>query len=372
MLEGNNRSLNRRELLMMAGAVAAGFWRLSDAGAQENRSTSIIEFEETLARMRREHFGNRQVDIINTGFRPVGGKVADFAVIEHRGRCHFYYIERRLQEGTPFYPGHEIYFGHASTADFENWQVHEPVMLVRPGTWEGGHVWAPYVFRHEGEYVMAYTGVTSRMSQDIGLASSTDMFNWRRWDSNPISPARNRPWSFWREDDIASCRDPHVVKHDGRYWMIYTANTREGATCIAMTSSADLRTWEDHGPILVGPADGYEARLGGGHPQGSLESAYLLQKGGTWYLIAKLTLRGTHVINWVFESERMDRFELEHRREFWPGAVGIEKVRDRGDRSLVATFHNGHIRLGVADWSSALPTARFLQSIDELKEWLVP
>jgi len=47
---------------------------------------------------------------------------ADFCTIEHRGHRHFFYIERRLTEGTPFYPGHEICFGHASTADFFHWQ----------------------------------------------------------------------------------------------------------------------------------------------------------------------------------------------------------------------------------------------------------
>ena len=37
-------------------------------------------------------------------------------------------------------------------------------------------------------FIMAYTGVSRNISQDIGLASSRDLFNWKRWDTNPISP----------------------------------------------------------------------------------------------------------------------------------------------------------------------------------------
>jgi len=53
---------------------------------------NIIEFEETLAKMRFDHYRHPPVDILKTGFRPVGGMVADFAVAELNGRYHFFYI----------------------------------------------------------------------------------------------------------------------------------------------------------------------------------------------------------------------------------------------------------------------------------------
>jgi sucrose-6-phosphate hydrolase SacC (GH32 family) len=175
-----------------------------------------IEFETELAKRRLELYRHQMIDIINEGFRPLSGMPADFCVVQGEGRYHFFYIERRLAEGTPFFPGHEIYFGHASTADLYEWEVHDPAMLIRPGTWEGAHVWAPYVLPYRGAYIMAYTGVNRYLSQDIGLASSDDLFEWKRLDSNPISPAKDKPWSFWREDGIASCRDPHLLEYDGR------------------------------------------------------------------------------------------------------------------------------------------------------------
>lgn len=328
-----------------------------------------IEFEETLFAMRMAKYRHPELDVIGQGFRPVSGSVADFGVAEHQGRHHFFYIERRLTEGTPFYPGNEIYFGHASTGDFLNWEVHDPVMLIRPGTWEGAHVWAPVILRRGGRFVMAYTGINEHISQDIGLAYSDDLFEWERWDGNPISPCRGKDWAFWREDGISSCRDPHLLEHDGRIWMTYTANTREGATCIALISSADLVEWQDHGPILIGPAEGYEPRLEGGHPQGSLESSHLLCRNGRWRLFANASIRNTPIRNWVFESDRMDHFDFSHGREFWSGAGGIELVKEQGSRALLACFSGGCIRFGEVDWSQEKPTASFISSAEQMQTW---
>lgn len=332
-----------------------------------------IEFETELALRRQELYYHPTIDIINEGFRPVSGMPADFGVIRGGGYYHFFYIERRLQEGTPFFPGNEIYFGHASTEDFFTWEVHDPVLLIRPGTWEGAHVWAPFVLYYQGRYVMAYTGVSDYLSQDIGLAVSNDLFDWKRLDSNPISPARNRSWAFWRADGIASCRDPHLMAHDNRVWMTYTTNTLQGASCIALISTDDLVTWEDHGPILVGPTEGYqvvtsrENPFGQGRPQGQLESSHLLSRNNRWYLFVQAHFAHSPVRNWVYESDRLDAFDLAQGREFWPGAYTVEVVRDRGTEALLAC--TGPIRFGVVDWAQEHPAGRSIATRQELASW---
>ena len=151
----------RREFLRRAGvafaaaAAAPAAWARNGSPAAPAGSSTIMNFERDLKRMRFEHYRHPPIDILDKGFRPVGGSLADFGTARHEGRDHFFYIERRLQEGTPFFPGHEIYFGHASTADFFEWEVHDPVLLVRPGTWEEAHVWAPVILRDGGEFIMA-------------------------------------------------------------------------------------------------------------------------------------------------------------------------------------------------------------------------
>jgi hypothetical protein len=376
--------MNRRRFLQWTGLTAAGLtW---PARGESQPAGSIQEFESKLYEARAEKYRHPKVDIIKEGFRPVGGQVADFAVAELNGRTHFFYIERRLTEGTPFYPGHEIFFGHASTPDFFEWEVHDPVMLVRPGTWEESHVWAPCVVRvppqtlenrptgsrsHTvgDEFIMAYTGVNRHVSQNIGLASSRDLFDWKRWDTNPISPCKDKPWAAWSEDHICSCRDPNLFEHEGRWYMNYSANTKQGAACIALASTTDFTQWQDHGPICVGPAGGYEMRPEGGHPQGSLESANMIHRGGKWHLTVKAKTRDSKVVNCIIASDRVDRFDFAARREFWPQALGIEFVRHNGNRSLLASFWSGCLHFGMVDWSKPEPAATTVATAEELREW---
>lgn len=331
---------------------------------------NIIEFEERLARWRLDAYRHRTVDPATGGFRPLSGSVADFTAIEKAGCFHFFYIERRLTEATPFYPGNEIYFGHASSADFAAWEVHDPVLLVRPGTWEGAHVWAPFVIPWKGRYLMAYTGLNDRLSQDIGLAFSDDLFRWERWEANPVSPCRDRPWSFWRTDGIASCRDPHLLEHDGKLLMTYTANTRDGRSCIALAESADGLRWDDRGPILLGPRDGYEPRLEGNHPQGSLESSNLFRREGSWRLVFNAAVRDCAARHWIVEAPSLDRFDFEARREFWSEGGCIERLASRGSLDLLAGVSFGVVRIGTVDWSREPARAVTIGSADELEPWL--
>lgn len=366
--------LSRRRFLYSASGSVIASGTVGRVLAQQTLpqggapATSNIDFEKTLKRMRFDLYQRPPTDIIKDGFRPIGGSLADFAIVHHNGREHIFYIERRLQEGTPFFPGHEIYFGHASTADFFEWDVHDPVMLIRPGTWEEGHVWAPFVLKNGDEYVMCYTGLNRHLSQDLGLASSRDLFEWRRWDSNPISPLRDSKWAAWWPDEICSCRDPYLMRHDGLVWMLFTANTKEGASCLALFSTRDFEQWRDHGPILVGPATGYEPRLWGGHPQGSLESACLLQRRGRWFVIVNASIRDKGGGSWIADSDRMDRFEYAALRRFWQDAGCIEFVRHDGDRTLVAGLAGGRLKFGEVNWSDSQPVARSLDR-DGLAAW---
>jgi hypothetical protein len=365
----SRREFLRRAGVALAAAAAPSAWAQTNAPAQAARTWTIIDFERDLKQMRFEHYRHPKIDILKEGFRPVGGRVADFGTGRHKGRDHFFYIERRLREGTPFYPGHEIYFGHASTPDFFEWEVHDPVLVVRPGTWEEAHVWAPVLLRNGDEFIMAYTGLNRHLCQNIGLASSKDMFEWRRWPSNPISPAKGAAWAYWREDDICSCRDPDLFRHNGRVWMPYTANTKKGATCIALASTADFRKWKDHGPILIGPAGGYEPRMEGGHPQGSFESSNLSFRNGRYLLIFNAAIRNLGRGCWAAASDHMDSFSMDSLYPFWNEGACIEVVRDKGARSLLAGLNGGCIHFGEVDWSEDRPVAKTITEREVLARW---
>lgn len=360
------RQFLRRAGLALATATAGPVLMAATRAAA---GSGIMDFERNLKKMRADFYGRPKVDILKDGFRPVGGKVADFATARLDGRDHFFYIERRLQEGTPFYPGHEIYFGHASTPDFFEWEVHDPVLMVRENSWEEAHVWAPVIVKERGEFIMAYTGLNRHLSQNIGLASSKDLFNWRRWKSNPISPAKGAAWAYWTENDICSCRDPDLVRHEGRWWMVYTANTKDGAACLALASTADFKRWKDHGPIVVGPTTGYEPNLGGGHAQGSFESAKLLRKNDRWYLLTKTPSRDKTTRTWAMVSDRIDRFSMDGMWPFWKQGVCLEVVREQGNKTLFAAMVGGFLKFGETDWSEPQPTAALMTDSETLQRW---
>jgi hypothetical protein len=332
-------------------------------------SSTIIDFERNLKQTRSAFYGHPKVDILKEGFRPVGGKLGDFATARHNGRDHFFYIERRLQEGTPFYPGHENFFGHASTADFFNWQVHDPVLIVQENSWEEAHVWAPAIIREKDEFIMAYTGLNRHLCQNIGLASSKDLFGWKRWRSNPISPCKGTKWAYWREDDICSCRDPDLYRHEGRVYMPYTGNTKEGATCIAMSSTTDFKKWKDHGPILMGPASGYEPKLAGGHVQGSFESCNLSFRNGRWILIFHAAIRDVGRGTWAVASDRVDSFNAKNIWKFWVDGACTEVVREQGSKTLLAGLAGGCIKFGEVDWSAEQPMAKTVTDRETLERW---
>lgn len=370
----SSRASTRREFLVQAGtavlaAAAVPLGLAATESAKPAGGGTIIEFERELKRMRFEHYRHPPVDILKDGFRPIGGKIADFATARHNGRDHFFYIERRLEEGTPFYPGHEIYFGHASTPDFFEWEVHDPVLVVRENSWEEAHVWAPTILPERNEFVMAYTGLNRHLSQNIGLASSRDLFDWRRWPGNPISPCKGAAWAAWWENDICSCRDPHLFRHDGCVWMCYTANTREGAACLALASTSNFKKWKDHGPIIVGPASGYEPKLTGGHAQGSFESANLSLRNGRWILVTKAPVRDKSVRTWAATSDRMDCFRMDQLKPFWKEGVCVEVVRDQGTRSLLAGMVGGFLRFAEVDWAETQPQAHRITDRETLARW---
>ena len=149
--------------------------------------------------------------------------------------------------------------------------------------------------------------------------------------------------------------------------MTYTTNTKEGASCISMSSTTDFSKWDDHGPILAGPKDGYEFKLWGDHPQGQLESSNLFRKGDKWFLLVQYNSHENSINNWIFESKRMDSFDLTKGREFWSGAYTTEIVTEQGDRSLLAS--TGSIRFGEVDWSEENPTASFISTPERLSSW---
>lgn len=301
-----------------------------------------------------------QEDWIKTGYVPRGFYLKDFCLIENEGIYHLFHIA-----GVPnvscCLPGNEIWFGHATTKNFQTWQTHEPCFYIDPHGWDNGHVFAPFVIAANDAYWMFYTGVTLENTQRIGIATSKDLFTWERVGQQPVIRPEEYDWAFCPTEKGAACRDPHVIKHHDEYWLYYTAVTRTGKACIARAVSKNLIDWQDRGPAYI------EKDLT--HPEScnvqELHGKYLLFFGG-------------HIEHWSYVISDDPAHWLEQQpRPIGKGLTAMEVVKRNDDRWLVAYFkmgvgHNSdgfRLFLGVINWAADAPVIQEIFNAGQLREF---
>ena len=125
-------------------------------------------------------------------FSREGEYVKDYFVIKKGRTFHLFYnvgVANDTQDWQE--PDSEKAFGHATSTDLVHWEHHPRVIRVVPGTWEGQVVSAPSIVKHKGTYYMVYTGFDDRWlgKQTVGLATSKDLFDWKRCPENPVYTA---------------------------------------------------------------------------------------------------------------------------------------------------------------------------------------
>jgi predicted GH43/DUF377 family glycosyl hydrolase len=141
----------------------------------------------------------------------------------------------------------------------------------------------PFIWFENGTYSLFYIGVTARGyekgTKTMNLATSTDLYTWKRYERNPIiSPARNG----WRRDAIWH---PNVVKNGNLYYLFFNASgVVDGLEeeSIGYATSRDLFHWDVddvNSPLLVGSARprAWDASGRAGDP-----SVYKV--GNIWYM----------------------------------------------------------------------------------------
>jgi len=279
-----------------------------------------------------------QIEIINldlrddfaASYRPEGYKLKDFSIVrDDDGLFHVYYIKTPWAVPNDYVYGLENMIGHSTTRDFIEWQTHDPVLVAIQGTWEWRCIIAPYVLRHDGRWWMFYAGTGHRSR--IGIATSTDLFNWMRHPINPVYDPSILPWPA---SGGGGCRDPHVSKFDDGFYLYTTIDSADGRACVGVAHSTDLLQWRDRGQALVAPRD-Y-----GGKNMSSSESAAVHAIDGRYLMMVKQyhaqgkCRHGTFLI-W---SDDPTRFDWEKRFLWLDRAISMELVSRRGNDFLFACF----------------------------------
>jgi beta-xylosidase len=159
------------------------------------------------------------------------------------------------QGGYEMDPGYE---GVASSEDGVAWQrakdqyilsVHEPDV----GDWEKHCIYQPWLVEHEGGFYNFYNAKhMPDWIEQMGLARSTDLLNWRRYEGNPIVRVRSGGY------DEQFCSDGKVFR-DGDHWVMFYFGVGRGGAHVMAACSRDVLHWTAH------PEPLYKA---GGHPGG--------------------------------------------------------------------------------------------------------
>ena len=128
---------------------------------------------------------------------------------------HLFFLYAPRTPGDPLARHRQARIGHATSSDLRSLtQVDDALNAGGADSFDGVATWTGSVIRApHGDWMMYYTGINTvdgTIVQRIGVATSADLFSWRKHPTNPILEADSR-WYETLEDrcwhDVA-WRDP--------------------------------------------------------------------------------------------------------------------------------------------------------------------
>ena len=124
--------------------------------------------------------------------------------------------------------------GYAQTLDFENFtDVNYCVFTANPNGWDNTSIWSGDVIAYHDKFLFFYTSrdknIDDGMTQNIGLAISSDFINWQRLDLK-ITPDEDLflTKALKTEDTTHAWRDPFLFNAGGRLMMLLSAKSNSG------------------------------------------------------------------------------------------------------------------------------------------------
>lgn len=137
-------------------------------------------------------------------------------------------------------PGAKRHLLDASPSADEPWYINDHTLIrADDGRWHVFGIWHPEP--------------ADPLHEDLFLHASADDLAGSEWTvHDPVLPAR-------RDLGETHVWAPHVIAHEGRYWMFYAGGTDDHAAYrMSLATSEDLFTWHHHEQTLF--VDGFDAR----------------------------------------------------------------------------------------------------------------
>jgi hypothetical protein len=292
----------------------------------------------------------------------------DHTLVRHTdGVYHIFYS--RGNEGLGWNLGSETAIGHATSSDLIHWSILGNVLSIDvTHNWKERNIWAPHVLKvdmviggQQWAYVMAYTGVDSLRSQQIGIAVSQDLNTWTDLSVNNGALRPNPAWALWQAGvEWQNCRDPFLMKQGNQLIMLTSVQTRpeyqnlgiRGA--IAMATSTNGLTWTDSGGPLL--ANDHSSLLASSHmEQNPVSNSWQLfytrtiAPGGIYTMSSSVLDQG-----WVLSNaQQFDPLAISSEITNIPGEVVYSRAVDYLTQGGLGTFS---VRLDRVTWSAGGPT----------------
>jgi beta-fructofuranosidase len=209
----------------------------------------------------------------------------DFWFAQDGPYYHMFYLQAPRSLGDERRRHWHATIGHAVSEDLVKWEILPDALAPSAedsDAWDDYTTWTGSVIKHGGQWFFFYTGTKraeNGLIQRIGLATSDDLINWRKFPGNPILEADPRWYELLKSEQWPdqAWRDPWVLWHDGLFHVFITARSnggpRLGRGVIAHATSTDLMSWEVHGPVTKSG------------DFGQLEVPQMVNIADRWYLL---------------------------------------------------------------------------------------
>lgn len=162
-------------------------------------------------------------------------------VVRYEGQWRLFYTG---------FDGQHFRVGMARSEDLQSWQREGIVLDVgSANSFDAGGVSASWILRHNdfdepmpkmrrGLFWMAYLGSDEpkKTTGDIGLAFSSDLHRWERFEANPVfSPKDGDDW------ERKGLTTPCLLEREHLFWLFYAVH--DGSSAIGLALSHDFLVW---------------------------------------------------------------------------------------------------------------------------------
>lgn len=172
---------------------------------------------------------------------------------------------------NPGYESGPAVMGICWSRDLMHWEIEPPCLSPADGAaWERGGLYKPCLVEKGGTYYLFYNAKNERRSgwrEQTGVATSTDLKTWKRYEGNPVL-VNGGPGSW--DEEFAS--DPCVLLDGSRWLMFYYGLDAKGKARDLLTAGRSPFQFTKVNDILVDAG-----------PAGSVDETYAHKPSILWH-----------------------------------------------------------------------------------------